>query len=1183
MLPIIVSQAASNEGDFPMWPTLNTFGLTLSRMAARKAPPRRRPAFHRPLLEALEDRCVPTAGVLDPTFGNDPVFGPGIVRTAVGAVDDEATHVFVQANGELRVVGLTQLGDLTHPGDWALTISLYKADGSPDTTFNSAGPVPATVVTDLTSPNYGDLLLSGIEAPVFGPDGSFVILQDLGYDASRHAAIRQLVRFDQNGSRDTAFNTNAAAAIGGFSANAIAVQPDGKVLIAGSVNLQETPWPITDTVLERLNTDGSLDPSFNSAGPVPGKLVLDLGLHEELTIGPGAAGDISDAHALAVQPDGAILVGGNVYDESWGDYPGFVARFTSTGSLDSSFGDGGDVLLVNTGDWHSDLLSLRFGRSVEVFRETGSDPADVSSVDIYNITLQADGKMLVYDASSQNWIRLNQSGTVDTGFAQDAYGETGIRYPWGTPVPDESGRFFFGLNRYNPDGSPDLTFGPDGYGFGVLDDLFGWAWNTPGLAVQSDGKIVGVGYVSTDDGQTWQALVVRFQSEDQLHLAFSPATVQQQLATTVSFLQNSSTDSNLSPIVLAADPATVDSVLNAVNALPEPPSGTTPRQVNVVVNLSAGSYSDVTASLPLGVTLVINGNGSSTTIEGHSPALALASGTVLVQNVTLTTATDAPTILVTGGHLTLRNDIIQESTGFNDAAISITGGTVDLGTASDPGGNTLNVNGAGTFLHDTSSNPIAAVGDVFTVNGTAIAPSILSGLVWEDFNDDGQVDFGEKDISCVTITLTGTDFLGNPVNLSQLTDGDGAYVFLNLWPGTYYLTETQPTGYLQGHNSVGTAGGSLPATDQFFVQLGQGVNGLNYNFGERPMSTGSVQQGQTAGIGFWNNKNGQALIKRLNGGTGTHLADWLAATLPNMFGLYAGSNNLTGRSNGYVAALFQQDFVLKGGEGGRPGAGDRAVGLRHQRHARLHAGGGPVRLHGQRRWRRHGDGQRRQQWRCFRRGRQHHHERPRPAAGNRCPGGQRRAVQRQYHQAQPRQQRLQRRQPGGKHRLTLFAGDERWSLHSPARSPATPSAKGMRLTPLLAAECGSGLVESPRRGSSIHAGRREDGPRRSEAMPGGAGRGGRPADGPGWQGKWLDQSGRCHGGRSPPFARAAAGPLLDRPRPPGSAPGCPGRRGDQPGPEEAIPDQATQERTRAQPRQRRSRRPRIPRGGGNSR
>jgi hypothetical protein len=165
------------------------------------------------------------------------------------------------------------------------------------------------------------------------------------------------------------------------------------------------------------------------------------------------------------------------------------------------------------------------------------------------------------------------------------------------------------------------------------------------------------------------------------------------------------------------------------------------------------------------------------------------------------------------------------------------------------------------------------------------------------------------------IRLTGTDDLGQAVDQTLPTDGDGAYVFLDLRPGSYYLTRTtQPAGYTPGIDSVGTAGGGLSAAvaDQFFVQLAQGVNGLNYNYGEVPAATGPVQKGQTAGIGFWNNKNGQALILALNGGGASHqLGDWLAATFVNLYEADSG-NDLAGKSNAYVAALFQQDFLAKG-------------------------------------------------------------------------------------------------------------------------------------------------------------------------------------------------------------------------------------------------------------------------------
>jgi hypothetical protein len=125
-------------------------------------------------------------------------------------------------------------------------------------------------------------------------------------------------------------------------------------------------------------------------------------------------------------------------------------------------------------------------------------------------------------------------------------------------------------------------------------------------------------------------------------------------------------------------------------------------------------------------------------------------------------------------------------------------------------------------------------------------------------------------------------------------------------------------GYLQGTDAVGTAGGSLAAADQFLVPLGPGVNGLNYNFGEQPAATGPVQHGQAAGIGLWNNRNGQALIKALPvvtnpDGSVTSIANWLAATMPNTFGVNAGvKKDLTGKSNASVAALFQRDFVLQG-------------------------------------------------------------------------------------------------------------------------------------------------------------------------------------------------------------------------------------------------------------------------------
>ena len=74
----------------------------------------------------------------------------------------------------------------------------------------------------------------------------------------------------------------------------------------------------------------------------------------------------------------------------------------------------------------------------------------------------------------------------------------------------------------------------------------------------------------------------------------------------------------------------------------------------------------------------------------------------------------------------------------------------------------------------------------------------------------------------------------------------------------------------------------------------------------------SLSSGDTATIGFWHNKNGQALIDGVNGGpTAKNLASWLATNFPYLYGVHSG-NNLTGKTNADVAALFLTFFNVKG-------------------------------------------------------------------------------------------------------------------------------------------------------------------------------------------------------------------------------------------------------------------------------
>ncbi len=113
-----------------------------------------------------------------------------------------------------------------------------------------------------------------------------------------------------------------------------------------------------------------------------------------------------------------------------------------------------------------------------------------------------------------------------------------------------------------------------------------------------------------------------------------------------------------------------------------------------------------------------------------------------------------------------------------------------------------------------------------------VLPAGISGVVYVDANANGVRDPGELGLQGITVTLTGETDQGTPVSLTQQTGPWGIYGFGGLRPGRYTVTKaTQPAGYLEGSNSLGSLGGTQ-AGDQFFANLKAGDNGLNYNFGE---------------------------------------------------------------------------------------------------------------------------------------------------------------------------------------------------------------------------------------------------------------------------------------------------------------------------------------------------------------
>lgn len=134
-------------------------------------------------------------------------------------------------------------------------------------------------------------------------------------------------------------------------------------------------------------------------------------------------------------------------------------------------------------------------------------------------------------------------------------------------------------------------------------------------------------------------------------------------------------------------------------------------------------------------------------------------------------------------------------------------------------------------------------GDLRNNNFGETKLSDISGYVYVDANNNGVREAGELPIANVTIMLTGTDDQG-AVSRMTTTGQDGFYFFVNLRPGTYTVKETQPAGYDDGKESVGSLGGVLPANDVIgSIPVGADVHGVQYNFGE-------IRSQQILPIGF---------------------------------------------------------------------------------------------------------------------------------------------------------------------------------------------------------------------------------------------------------------------------------------------------------------------------------------------
>jgi uncharacterized delta-60 repeat protein len=385
------------------------------------------------------------AGELDTTFDGD-----GKVLTDFGSFES-AFDVAIQGDGKIVVVGVAA-GAGGKP-DFAL--ARYNPDGSLDPSFDGDGKV----VTDFFTESVDNARAVAIQG-----DGKIVVA---GY-----ARGFALARYNPDGSLDTSFHGDGKRWVSSVvTAYDVAIQGNGKIVATSE------PLGSADFAVVRFKPSGYLDTSFGGDG----KVLTDFGRNEHAT-------------SMAIQDNGKVVVGG-VSDVVHPHNDFALARYNLDGSLDTGF--------------HFD----------------GKRTTDFFSNDRLNsVAIQPNGKIVAAGntlrPSGRNFAlaRYNRDGSPDATFDGDGKLMTdlgGDEFLGALAIQDDGklvaagaslsgGTSDFALARYNPDGSPDASFGGDGK---LLTDFGGYD-SAAALGIQTDGRLLAAG--SSEAGENVDFALARY-------------------------------------------------------------------------------------------------------------------------------------------------------------------------------------------------------------------------------------------------------------------------------------------------------------------------------------------------------------------------------------------------------------------------------------------------------------------------------------------------------------------------------------------------------------------------------------------------------------------------------------------------------------------------------------------------
>ena len=310
----------------------------------------------------------------------DGTFNGGQAQIVSRTGDDRGLAMALQSDGKIVVAGYT---DTFGTND--ILVMRFNADGSLDTTFNFSilGGRPSGGVQIIN--RSGD---ERAKAVAIQGDGKIIVTGTSTVFGSNDVLV---LRLDANGSLDPTFNNGGSQIIsrtGDDRACAVALQPDGKIVVAGYTDALGS----NDVQVLRLNANGDLDTTFNTS-------ILDGRVSGGIQVISQSGDD--QVQAATLQADGKILIAGQT--NRFGNSDIQVVRLNANGSVDLTFNPIGTPLPTG---------------GIVVVQQNGNDQGQA-------IALQADGKVVVgghtdrFGLNDFLVMRLNSNGMLDITFDGD--------------------------------------------------------------------------------------------------------------------------------------------------------------------------------------------------------------------------------------------------------------------------------------------------------------------------------------------------------------------------------------------------------------------------------------------------------------------------------------------------------------------------------------------------------------------------------------------------------------------------------------------------------------------------------------------------------------------------------------------------------------------------------------------